>query len=34
MEDDFTTDKYDEFFNLLEVELLPIVKKILNMPKK
>lgn len=34
MEDDFTTQMHDEFFNLLEVELLPIVKKILTMPKK
>ena len=32
-EDDFTSTMYDEFFNLLEVELLPLVKKILKMPK-
>ena len=34
MEDDFTIDKYDEFFNLLEKELLPVVKQILALPKK
>lgn len=33
MEDDFDQNKYDEFFNLLEMEILPLVKKILAMPK-
>jgi len=33
MEDDFTIDMYDEFFNLLEREILPLVKQILKMPK-
>ena len=33
MEDNFTMEKYDEFFNLLEKEILPLMKKILNMPK-
>lgn len=33
MEDDFTTEMYDEFFNLLEKEILPLVKEILNKPK-
>lgn len=32
-EDDFTSDKYDEFFNLLEEKLLPLVQKILSLPK-
>ncbi len=32
-EDDFTTVMYDEFFNLLEEKLLPLVNKILKMPK-
>ncbi len=34
MEDDFTIEKYDEFFNLLEAEILPLVKRILALPKK
>ena len=34
MEDDFTMEKYDEFFNLLETDILPLVKKILTLPKK
>lgn len=33
MEDDFTMEMYDEFFSLLEKEILPLVKKILKMPK-
>ena len=34
MEDDFTEEKYDEFFDKLEREIAPLVKKILAMPKK
>lgn len=34
MEDDFTQKKYDDFFNLLEKEVLPLIKKILTLPKK
>ncbi len=34
MEDDFDQAKYDEFFNLLEEEILPLMKQILKMPKK
>ena len=34
MEDDFTTDMYDEFFNLVEVEIIPLVQQILKLPKK
>ena len=34
MEDDFTMDKYDKLFDLLEEEILPLVKKILALPKK
>ena len=33
MEDDFTIEKYDEFFSLLEKEILPLMKKILKLPK-
>lgn len=32
-EEDFTITKYDEFFNLLEEKLLPVLYKILKMPK-
>ena len=32
-EDDFTSFMYDEFFNLLEEKLLPVVRKILTLPK-
>ena len=34
MEDDFNTKIYDDFFNKLEKELMPLVKKILSLPKK
>ena len=34
MEDDFTSPIYDSLFNKLEEEILPVVKKILAMPKK
>ena len=34
MEDDFTEEKYDALFNKIEEEILPLVKKILAMPKK
>ena len=34
MEDDFTTPIYDSLFNKLEEEILPLVKKILTLPKK
>lgn len=34
MEDDFTMDLYDSLFNRLEEEILPLVKKILTLPKK
>lgn len=34
MEDNMTIEKYDEFFSLLEVKVLPLLKKILTMPKK
>ena len=34
MEDDFTEEKYDALFNEIEEEILPLVKKILAMPKK
>lgn len=34
MEDDFTTEQYDNFFNLLEKEILPIVKKRLKEKKR
>jgi len=34
MEDDFTESMYDEFFNKLEKEIYPLLKKILSMPKK
>lgn len=33
-EDDFTMEKYDKFFNQLEQDVLPLMKKILSMPKK
>ncbi len=34
MEDDFTQADYDNFFNLLEAELKPLLNKVLKMPKK
>ena len=33
MEDDFTTEKYDEFFNLIKERIVPLAKKICKMPK-
>lgn len=27
MEDDFTTEKYDEFFNLIKERIVPLAKK-------
>lgn len=34
MEDDMTEVKYDEFFTLVEAKLLPLLKRILALPKK
>lgn len=34
MEDDFTSEMYDEFFTLLKKEILPLMKRILKTPKK
>lgn len=33
-EDDFSISKYDEFFSLIKKEILPLIKKILSLPKK
>ncbi len=33
MEDGFTTEKYDEFFNLIKERIVPLAKKICQMPK-
>ena len=33
-EDDFTSKMYDDFFNQLEEEILPLLKQILKLPKK
>ncbi len=34
MEDDFTEEKYDIFFDKLEQEILPLMKTILSLPKR
>jgi len=33
MEDGFSVEKYDEFFNLIKEEIVPLAKKIVKMPK-
>ncbi len=34
MEDSFNVSKYDEFFDLIEKEIVPLAQKIIKMPKK
>jgi carboxypeptidase Taq len=34
MEDGFSVKKYDEFFNLIKKEIVPLAKKIVKIPKK
>ncbi len=34
MEDSFTVEKYDEFFDLIKKEIVPLAQKIIKMPKK